>query len=124
MSFNLELENEYNFYMNLIDRYLAMNALYFSREANKYSVRSDEFIRSEYDSIFFKENDSNLENIQMFRKVFHLSEIQFQHIILWSCNFKINENSIDSLVERLNQITEILNLLSFKIQSKSILDID
>lgn len=91
---------EYKNILNLIDPYLSVNGVYFSRESTKYSLRNDSFMQKEYSQI-----------INLNKKLFYLSQIEFEHILLWSCN------SLKDLYQRINQIDQILDLLSFKIFS-------
>lgn len=145
---NCYLYDEFNNYINFMDSYLSTNSRYFSQNAIKYSINNESFLEKEYECLFPVRNTKSKNCILNLReKLFSLTQIEFEQIILWSNDFdkNINKNfnyntkadlgskrySFDfdltssnltswycSLNQKLNHSNEIFSILSFKIQSK------
>ena len=95
------LERDTRFYLPLSDVYLSTNGRYITQNAANYSSRCELFTQAEYSSIFGRSrlsgefNRRKLSSSSSMKppttnlplKLFALSQIEFEQIILWSNDF-------------------------------------
>lgn len=128
------IESDVKTFSNLIDVYLGTNARYFTQNASKFASDCELFVQAEYTGLF--DDQSMRKPIvtvdELKRKLFVLSETEFQHIIMWGngsertkaaslCSANRQSTTIDDWSQcfdhKWRHINEILSILSLKIQS-------
>ena len=118
--------NDYKSYLSLAEHYLSLNARYYLKNSTKYALRCEMFIQNEYGNIFPDLQNPALNKIchlNLSRKFVYLSQTEFHQIVLWSSEYKIKNtksSTLANLSSRINQIDEVLSILSFKIQPQQL----
>ena len=112
--------NDFKFYMNSIELYLTLNARFYAKNSTKYAMRCETFLQNEYSKLFPPQQQQC--HLNLANKLIFLSQTEFHQIVLWSCEFKETQtkSSLSSPLAHfdtgINQINELLGILSLKIQ--------
>lgn len=116
--------NDLKFYMNSIELYLTLNARFYAKNSTKYAMRCETFLQNEYSKLFPTQQQQC--HLNLANKLIYLSQTEFHQIVLWSCEFKELQQTKSLLSSSsplahfdtgINQINELLGILSLKIQS-------
>ena len=110
--------NDFKFYSNSIELHLTLNARFYARNASKYAMRCEMFSQNEYSKIFPQQQQKQC-HLNLANKLVYLSQTEFHQTVLWSSEFKATNKSLSPLAhfdDCINQINELLNILSLKIQ--------
>jgi len=119
--------NDFNSYTNSTELYLTVNARYFAKNSTKYAMRCELFLQNEYAKLFVQRAAAAVAeraacHLNLANKLVYLSQTEFHQIVLWSCEFRTTSDTGAPLAHfdaKINQINELLCLLSLKIQPQN-----
>jgi len=118
----------YDIFVDQIELYLSTNARYLTKNSSDYAKRCEEFLENECKGLITSSKpllqalSSGVKcEMQLAKKLDHFSRTEFQHILMWSSDFR-NVYSTQrlekfNLIERVSHVNEIIKLLSLKIES-------
>jgi hypothetical protein len=120
----------YDIFVDQIELYLSKNARYLSQNSTDYAKRCENFLENECKNLISSAtllqavNAGEKCEMQLAKKLNHFTRIEFQHILMWSSDFRniYSAQPLEkfNLVERVSHVNEIIKLLSFKIESNII----
>lgn len=110
--------DDYEQYTPLSSVYLSLNGRHAAANASKYAARCELFIQNEHKILFSNEQplDSGHKCSELGHNLSHMSQTEFQQIIMWSDEFP------GELKQKTNDINQLIEILSFKIQPRGKID--